>query len=171
MRPPTRPMSRRCEPMARHLHTATVVWQRGEGDFAKGRYSRRHVWRFDGGIELAASASPLVVPKPYAAEDAVDPEEAFVASLSACHMLTFVDLARHAGYVVDAYADDAEGELEKTAEGRSWVARVTLHPAITWSGDRPGADELDRLHHRAHDLCFIANSVKTAVSVEAPQAA
>lgn len=151
-----------------HLYHATVTWQREEGaDFAKGRYSRRHSWQFDGGVTVPASASPLVVPKPFAAEDAVDPEEAFVASLSACHMLTFLDLARRAGFVVDSYADEAEGVLEKDAEGRYWMSEVTLRPRIVYGGAAPDADEAARLHHAAHDGCFIASSVKTEVKVEA----
>ncbi|HET7717600.1 MAG TPA: OsmC family protein [Bauldia sp.] len=153
--------------MAEHIYRATVSWRRGEGDFAKGRYSRGHVWRFDGGIDVTASASPQVVPKPYAVEAAVDPEEAFVASLSSCHMLTFIDLARRAGFVVDAYEDEAEGVMEKNAHGKYWVSRVTLQPRITWSGEKqPSHDDLARLHHSAHEECFIANSVKTDVTVE-----
>ncbi len=153
--------------MADHLYRATVAWRRGDGEFAKGRYSRAHTWRFDGGIEVPASASPQVVPKPYAVEAAVDPEEAFIASLSSCHMLTFLDLARRAGFVIESYEDEAEGVMEKTPEGRYWVSRVTLRPRIGWGGDKqPGHDDLAALHHAAHEQCFIANSVKTAVSVE-----
>lgn len=156
--------------MAGHLYQATVTWQRDDGDFAKGRYSRRHVWCFDGGIEVAASASPAVVPQPFAAEDAVDPEEAFIASLSSCHMLTFVDMARRAGFVVDRYDDTAEGEMERLAAGRWWIARVTLRPRIVFSGDRqPTQADIDELHHKAHDACFIASSVKTRIDVEAPR--
>jgi len=157
--------------MAIHLYKATIEWRRGDGDFAKGRYSRVHVWRFDGGIEVPASASPMVVPKPYSDENAVDPEEAFIASLSSCHMLTFVDMARHAGFVVDAYDDTAEGEMERLAAGRWWVAKVTLRPRIVFAGDRqPAHDEIDAVHHKAHEACFIANSVKTEVVVEPPRA-
>jgi organic hydroperoxide reductase OsmC/OhrA len=152
--------------MAEHFYRATVAWRRGEGEFPKGRYSRGHSWRFDGGIEVPASASPLVVPKPFAVEAAVDPEEAFVASLSACHMLTFLDLARRAGFVIDAYEDEAEGVMERNAAGKLWISRVRLRPRITWSGKEPSQEELDRLHHSAHEECFIANSVKTDVSVE-----
>ena len=152
-----------------HLYHATVVWQRAaDDDFARGRYSRRHVWRFDGGIEVAASASPLVVPKPFSAEDAVDPEEAFIASLSSCHMLTFVDITRRERFVVDRYEDEAEGVMEKNSEGRFWISRVTLRPKIAFSGERlPTAADLERLHHAAHEHCFIANSVRTEVRVEA----
>ena len=154
--------------MVGHIYRAHVVWQRNPAeDFVKGRYSRRHLWRFDGGIEVAASASPSVVPKPWAHEDAIDPEEAFVASVSSCHMLTFIDLARRAGLVLDSYGDEAEGEMVKNAEGRLWMASITLRPNIVFSGERrPEPGELDRLHHAAHDLCFIANSVKTDIRVE-----
>jgi organic hydroperoxide reductase OsmC/OhrA len=156
--------------MAGHPYTATIDWRRDDGDFAKGRYSRDHVWRFDGGIEVPASASPQVVPKPFVGENAVDSEEAFVAALSACHMLTFLDMARRAGFTVDSYQDTAEGEMERLAAGRWWVARVTLRPRIAFSGERqPSAAELDDLHHKAHEACFIANSVKTEVTVEPPR--
>jgi organic hydroperoxide reductase OsmC/OhrA len=155
--------------MAAHVFRTTVSWRRGEGDFARGRYSRKHIWRFDGGIDVPASASPLVVPKPYAAEDAVDPEEAFVAALSSCHMLTFLDLARRAGFTVDSYDDDAEGLLEKNEGGRSWVSSVTLRPRIVYAdGKEPSESDLAQLHDDAHDLCFISNSVKTAVIIEPP---
>ena len=156
--------------MADHLYKATVAWRRGDGDFAKGRYSRAHVWHFDGDIDVPASASPLVVPKPFADENAIDPEEAFVASLSSCHMLTFVDMARRAGFVVDAYDDTAEGEMERLGAGRWWVAKVTLRPRIAFSGERqPAPADLDDLHHKAHEACFIANSVKTRIEVEPPR--
>jgi organic hydroperoxide reductase OsmC/OhrA len=149
-----------------HLYTATVAWQRGDDEFAKGRYSRAHSWRFDGGVSVPASPSPLVVPKPYADEAAVDPEEAFVASIASCHMLTFLDLARRAGFVLDAYDDTATGEMAKNAAGRYWVAKVVLNPKIVWVDKEPSHGELAKLHHDAHDLCFIANSVKTEVAVE-----
>jgi organic hydroperoxide reductase OsmC/OhrA len=156
--------------MAGHLYTATVTWRRGEGDFAKGRYSRAHQWRFDGGIELRASSSPFVVPRPFSVEDAIDPEEAFVASLSSCHMLTFIDIARRAGFTVDAYDDTAEGAMERIDAGRWWIAKVTLRPKIVFSGDRqPTASDLDDLHHKAHEACFISNSVKTSVEVASPR--
>lgn len=155
--------------MAGHVYKATIEWRRDDGAFAKGRYSRSHVWRFDGGITVPASASPLVVPKEFADEHAVDPEEAFIASLASCHMLTFVDMARRDDLVVDSYEDTAEGEMERLAAGRWWIARVTLRPRIAFSGARePTQTELDELHHKAHEACFIANSVKTRVDVEPP---
>ena len=150
-----------------HVYTATVAWARRDGDdFAKGRYGRDHEWRFDGGTTVPASASPAVVPQAYVGAATVDPEEAFIASIASCHMLTFLDLARRAGFVIDSYDDAATGEMAKTAEGRYWISAVTLHPRIVWVDREPGHSELQKLHHQAHDFCFIANSVKTAVSVE-----
>jgi organic hydroperoxide reductase OsmC/OhrA len=146
-------------------HRATVAWRRTAGDFAKGHYSREHVWRFDGGIEVPASASPAVVPAPWSVAAAVDPEEAFVASLSACHMLTFIDIARHHGFAVEAYEDDAVGVLGRNADGRRAITTVTLDPRIRFSGPQPSPDQLADLHHRAHEGCFIANSVRTVVTV------
>lgn len=144
-------------------HRATVAWKK-EGDFARKKYQRAHRWRFDGGIEVKAAASPSVVPMPWTAEDAVDPEEAFVASVSSCHMLTFLFHAANDGYVVESYVDDAEGLL---ADG--WIKEIVLRPRIEWSGEqRPGAMEIEQLHHRAHEDCFIARSVKTNIRVEAP---
>ena len=148
-------------------YTATIRWTRtGEGDFAKGQYSRAHEWAFDGGALVPASPSPHIVPAPWSDTAGVDPEEAFVASLSSCHMLFFVDLARRAGFVVDAYLDEAEGVLEKRADGKMAMTRVTLHPRVTWGGDPPEEATIADLHHRAHEACFIANSVTTDVTVE-----
>lgn len=148
-------------------YTAHVRWALAEGeDFRKGRYSRRHLVRFDCGIEMAGSASPHVVPRPWSVEDAVDPEEALVAALSACHMLTFLHVAREAGFVVAAYEDAAEGVLGKNAQGRWAVTRVVLRPAITYEGPCPDLAASERLHRAAHEGCFIANSVRTEVAVE-----
>ena len=152
--------------MAEHLYKATVSWRRGDGEFAKGRYSRGHTWRFDGGIEVPASASPQVVPKPYVVEAAVDPEEAFIASLSSCHMLFFLDFARRAGFVIDSYSDEAEGVLAKRDDGKMWMSRVTLRPRMEWAGDAPDEAALADIHHKAHEACFIANSVTTEVVVD-----
>jgi organic hydroperoxide reductase OsmC/OhrA len=151
-----------------HEYRATIAWRRAEGEeFAKGRYSRGHEWRFDGGIRFTGSSSPLSVPLPYSREDAVDPEEAFVASLSSCHMLTFLDIARRAGVVIDSYEDEAVGVMERIAPNRMAITRATLRPKIVFSGSAPDKAKLDELHHQAHELCFIANSVKTEISVEA----
>ncbi len=149
------------------IYTATIRWSRtGDGDFSKGQYSRAHVWDFDGGVSVPASPSPHIVPAPWNNPKAVDPEEAFVASLSSCHMLFFVDLARRAGFVVDSYIDEAEGMLEKRGDGKMAMTRVTLHPRVTWGGNPPDEAAIDDLHHRAHEACFIANSVTSDVRVE-----
>src|SRR4051812_44523797 len=148
------------------IYSATIRWNRtDEGDFAKGQYSRAHKWEFDGGLIVPASPSPHVVPQPWSDLHAVDPEEAFVASLSSCHMLFFVDFARRAGFVVDEYVDEAEGVLEKRADGKMWMSRVTLRPRVTWGSTAPDEAAIADLHHRAHEACFIANSVTTDVTV------
>ena len=148
-------------------YTATIRWSRGDApDFARGQYSRAHEWTFDGGHVMKASASPHVVPAPWNDPAGVDPEEAFVASLSSCHMLFFLDFARRAGFMIETYVDEAEGVLEKRADGKMAMTRVTLRPNITWGGDPPGEAALADLHHRAHEACFIANSVTTEVQVE-----
>ena len=148
-------------------YTATIRWTRsGDGDFAKGQYSRAHEWAFDGGHVMTASASPHIVPAPWSDPAGVDPEEAFVASLSSCHMLFFVDFARRAGLVVDSYVDEAEGVLAKGADGRMAMTQVTLRPKVEWGGDAPDAAALADLHHKAHEACFIANSVTSEVVVE-----
>jgi organic hydroperoxide reductase OsmC/OhrA len=149
------------------IHTAEIKWAARESgeDFLKGRFSRAHDVSFDGGIEVPASASPHVVGK-WAVEAAVDPEEMLVAALSSCHMLSFLHLARLAGFVVRSYEDRAEGLLEAIAPGRQAITKVTLRPKIEWAGAAPQKEALDRLHHEAHDICFIANSVKTEVTVE-----
>lgn len=147
-------------------YTATVTWARATNEpFTDNRYSRGHQWSFDGGVSLRASASPHVVPR-YSDPAGVDPEEALVASLSSCHMLTFLHLAAKAGLTVNTYDDTAEGVMTKSPEGRVWVSRVTLRPAVTWGGPAPDAATLTHLHHEAHEGCFIANSVKTEVLCE-----
>jgi organic hydroperoxide reductase OsmC/OhrA len=148
-------------------YTVTISWSRGEQAYTDGKYSRAHTWRFDGGVEVPASSSPHVVRPPMSDEAAVDPEEAFIASLSSCHMLFFLDFARRAGFRVDSYVDEAEGIVAKDAQGRMAVTIVTLRPRIGFSGDkRPAAEELDSLHHKSHEACFIANSVRTEVRIE-----
>lgn len=152
-----------------HLYTATVRWEREGQVFTDRRYSRAHQWSFDGGISVPASSSPLVVRLPLSKAEAVDPEEAFVASLSSCHMLFFLDFASRAEITVDSYVDEAVGEMGKDERGRIFVARVTLRPQLTISGDkRPSAEEIAALHHQSHEACFIASSVKSEVAVEAP---
>ena len=153
--------------MGKHDYTATVVWERKGAKFTDNRYSRGHEWRFDGGTVVPASSSPLVVPPPSSVAAAVDPEEAFVASLSSCHMLFFLYHAAKKGLVVERYEDAAVGTMGKNAEGRMAMLKVVLRPKITWEGRAASAEELEALHHHSHLDCFIANSVKTDVVVEA----
>lgn len=147
-------------------YEAEIVWQRGEQRFIDGRYSRGHEWRFDGGTVVPASASPHVVRAPYSVAESVDPEEAFVAALSSCHMLFFLHLAQKKGFVVDEYRDAAIGHMEKNAAGRMAMTRVVLRPQIRYAGPAPDAGTEAALHHESHELCFIANSVTTEVTVE-----
>jgi organic hydroperoxide reductase OsmC/OhrA len=149
-------------------HTATVEWNRNGQDFLTGKYSREHTWTFDGGARIAASASPSVVPVPFSNPALVDPEEAFVASISSCHMLTYIYLAAKQSFQVDSYHDDAVGVMTKNPAGVPWVSRVTLRPRIVYSGEKlPAPADEARLHHVAHEQCFIANSIKTQVTVAA----
>jgi organic hydroperoxide reductase OsmC/OhrA len=148
-------------------HTATIRWSASPGeDYAKGQYSRAHDWVFDGGAVVPASASPHIVPAPWSDAAGVDPEEAFVASLSSCHMLFFLDFARRAGMVVTAYEDEAEGQMIKGSDGRVRITKVTLRPRVAFGSEAPDAASLDALHHKAHEACFIANSVTSEVVVE-----
>jgi len=148
-------------------YRAVVDWTLRDGeDFPAGRYSRGHSVRFEDGPEVPGTASKHVVGAKWAAPGAVDPEQMLVASLSACHMLTFLHMARNAGFVVTSYRDDAAGVMEKNAAGRLAVTRVTLRPQIAYAGKAPTPAEADHLHHLAHEECFIANSVTTEVVVE-----
>lgn len=149
-------------------YRATVEWRRDGGAvFTDNRYSRAHTWRFDGGLAVPASSSPHVVRTPYSDPAAVDPEEAFVASVSSCHMLWFLLLAAKRGFVVDSYEDEAVGVMEKNERGKLAITRIALRPRIEFSGAKlPTAAEIDALHHKAHEECFIANSVRTAIAVE-----
>tara|TARA_R110000744_G_scaffold125723_3_gene231404 strand:- start:129 stop:638 length:510 start_codon:yes stop_codon:yes gene_type:complete len=146
-------------------HIATIEWKRTSDDFAYATYNREHTWKFEGGESVRASAAPAYQGDP----SCVDPEEAFVASLSSCHMLTFLALCTKEKLVVDSYIDEAIGYMTKSDDGRMSIAKVVLRPSITFGGDgAPAQQVLDDLHHEAHKLCFIANSVKTEVLVEAP---
>lgn len=147
------------------LYTADVFWALKDGeDFRAGRYSRGHTVSFDGGTSIPASASPHVVGK-WAVEAAVDPEEMLVAALSNCHMLSFLHVARLAGFVASTYRDHAEGVMETISPGKQAVTKVVLHPRIEWTGAAPDKVKLDQMHHDAHEACFIANSVRTEVTV------
>lgn len=148
-------------------HKATIRWKRTSEEFLQGRYSREHTWTFDGGATVAASPSPTVVPAPWSNPAHVDPEEAYVASISSCHMLTFLFLASNAGFQVDSYEDKSVGVMTKNEKGVPWVSLVTLNPRIAYGGARlPTSEDVARLHHLAHEQCFIANSIKTEVNIQ-----
>jgi organic hydroperoxide reductase OsmC/OhrA len=145
----------------------TVRWTLQQGDdFAAGRYRRTHLLSFDGGAKVMGSSSPSVVPH-WSDPAAVDPEELLIASVSSCHMLWFLDLARHDGLVVSAYADEPQGTMAEV-DGKTAMVRVALRPQIQFLGAQPTAERVESLHHRAHALCLIANSIKAEVVVEAP---
>ncbi|HEX9947688.1 MAG TPA: OsmC family protein [Allosphingosinicella sp.] len=146
-------------------YVATVEWRSG-GGFREGRYGRAHSWSFDGGALVAGSSSPHVVPAPMSDPAGVDPEEALVASVSSCHMLWFLHMARDSGLDVAAYRDEARGTMGKDERGKMAMTRIVLRPEIEFVGDAPAADALARLHHEAHERCFIANSLRTEIVVE-----
>jgi organic hydroperoxide reductase OsmC/OhrA len=150
-------------------HKAMIRWASSEDGeaFLKGRFSRAHTWRFAGGITRPASAAPSVIPAPFSDPAGVDPEEAYVAAIASCHMMSFLYVAMRAGFVVERYEDDAVGAMRKNERGAIWVGAVTLRPRIDFGGGtRPTPAEVEQLHHRAHEQCFIANSVKTEITVE-----
>jgi organic hydroperoxide reductase OsmC/OhrA len=149
------------------LYRATVDWRR-DGDFAARRYSRVHALSFDGGLTVPGTAGPANVNPRYSMEGALDPEQAFVASLSACHMLWFLDIAARAGFLVEAYRDEAEGVLAEGPTGKQMMTRITLRPLVSFAGERPTPEALAELHHKAHEECFIANSVTSEVVLDIP---
>jgi organic hydroperoxide reductase OsmC/OhrA len=148
-------------------YTAEVLWLREEQDFLDNRYSRRHVLRFDGGLEVPGSSSPHIVSLPMSDASAVDPEEAFIASLSSCHMLWFLSIAAKQKFRVDRYFDAAVGTMEENSEGKMAMTVVTLRPEVHFSGRLlPTRKQISQMHDEAHEQCFIANSVKTEVRCE-----
>ena len=150
-----------------HTYTATVSWKSDSPDtFAANKYTRAHEWTFDGGITVPASSSPHSVRLPYSVEAAVDPEEALVAAAASCHMLTFLWLAGKAGFNIASYGDNAVGEMSSLEDGRQWISRIELDPRIEWIGDAPDGEKLRALHHEAHRQCYIANSIKSEISVK-----
>jgi organic hydroperoxide reductase OsmC/OhrA len=151
-----------------NIYTATIRWSRrsDDGDFTKGQYSRLHEWAFDGGAVVPASASPHVVPAPWSHPEGVDPEEAFIAALSSCHMLFFLDFSRRSGWTVESYVDEAEGVMERGADGKIAITRVILKPRVEWKDEGPDPAALADLHHKSHEACFIANSVKSEVTIQ-----
>jgi organic hydroperoxide reductase OsmC/OhrA len=145
-------------------YKAIIKWQRTSPDFVRGKYSREHTWTFDGGATVPASSSPQVVPVPWSNPACVDPEEAFIAAISSCHMLSFLFLAAKQGFQIDRYEDEAVGLMTKNEKGVPWISSVTLNPKIVYSGDKiPASADTEHLHHLAHEQCFIAQSVKTEI--------
>ncbi len=148
-------------------YTATIKWRRDDQSFVDDDYSRGHTWEFDGGLSVPASSSPDIVPLPKSVAEYVDPEEAFVASLSSCHMLFFLAISEKNGYIIDKYTDNAVGYLGKNGQGRMAMTKVILRPKIEFSGDKqPTAGQTEKIHEQSHRQCFIANSVTAEVSVE-----
>lgn len=149
-------------------YSAKIVWEKSATEnFVDNQYSRAHSWSFDGGLTVAASSSPQVVPLPYSVEENVDPEEAFIAALSSCHMLFLLSIAAKRGYVIERYVDDADGLMEVDSSGKVSMTKVTLKVAISFSGGKqPSFSQLEKMHHLAHQQCFIANSVKTEVTTQ-----
>ena len=149
-------------------HTAVIEWQRGDQPFSDNKYSRTHNWTFDGGAVVRGSSTPsAMIPPPLSDETAVDPEEALVAAVSSCHMMFFLAYARKDGFIVDSYRDAAEGTLGKDERGKISITDIVLRPAVSWSGDKvPDAAQIADLHHRAHEACYIGNSVRSTVTVE-----
>jgi len=150
-----------------HEYRATVTWERGSQPFTDNKYSRGHLWSFDGGVSVPGSSAPSpMVPVPLSREDAVDPEEALVAAVSSCHMLFFLAFCAIKGFRVDAYVDEALGTMTKNEKGKLYISHVALKPVVTWSGDKkPTIEEIDRMHHRAHEECYIANSLRAEVEI------
>ena len=148
-------------------YSAKIIWKVDSPDtFTKGRYTRGHTWMFDGGTIVPASSSPHSVRLPFSVEEAVDPEEALVAAASSCHMLSFLWVASRKGFTAETYEDDAVGEMTKNDNVKEWISRIILSPTIVWIGDAPDNDQLAKLHHEAHELCYIANSIKSEVVVK-----
>jgi organic hydroperoxide reductase OsmC/OhrA len=147
-------------------HEALIEW-RSDGHFTDGSYSRGHSWKFDGGAEVRGSSSPHVVRPPMSDPAGVDPEEALIASASSCHLLWFLSLAQGAGLDVVSYRDQASGIMGRDERGRTAITRITLRPEIEFAGRQPDPEELQRLHHEAHDKCFIANSIRSEIAIEA----
>ena len=149
-------------------YTAKITWKGDSAEkFSKNQYTRGHEWLFDGGVTVPASSSPHSVRLPFSVEEAVDPEEAMVAATSSCHMLSFLYVAAKAGFNVESYEDNAAGEMTATPEGKLWVSKITLNPQIVWIGDKtPTADEVAQLHHEAHELCYIANSIRSEIVIK-----
>ena len=148
-------------------YTARIIWKSDSTEaFAKNQYTRGHTWEFDGGTTVPASSSPHAVRVPFSVEAAVDPEEALVASAASCHMLSFLWVASTKGFVINSYEDNAVGEMTMNDDGKQWISKITLDPQIVWSGKKIlTAQELAHMHHEAHEICYIANTIKSEIVV------
>ena len=148
-------------------YSAEIIWRRGAAEaFIDSRYSRAHEWRFDGGVVVPASSAATSVPLPYSKSENVDPEEALVAAASSCHMLSFLYVASRSRFIVDAYEDHALGTMTADERGRKSITRIVLNPKVRFSGPRsPDAAAVERMHHEAHEQCYIANSLRTEIAV------
>jgi organic hydroperoxide reductase OsmC/OhrA len=151
-----------------HKHEATILWARKDQPFVDNKYSRAHLWEFDG-VTIPASSSPAVLPVPLSSTDAIDPEEALVAATSSCHMLFFLAIAAKQGFIVDRYNDQADGVMGKNDVGKTFMSKITLRPKIEFSGiKQPSATEIAEIHHLAHEQCFVGNSLKSEITIEPP---
>jgi organic hydroperoxide reductase OsmC/OhrA len=149
-----------------HKHESSILWERRNQPFVDNKYSRAHLWEFDG-VKVPASSSPAVLPVPLSSTDAIDPEEALVAATSSCHMLFFLAIAAKQGFIVDRYNDQAYGVMGKNPEGKTFMSNITLRPKIEFSGTKqPSAEEIAKIHHLAHEQCFVGNSLKTEITIE-----
>lgn len=147
-------------------HTAKINWEKGEQVFTDGKYSRKHLISFDGGISIAGSANPEVVRPPLGAIDAADPEELVCAAIGSCHMLYFLDFTRRAGFNIESYEDNPIAIMGKNDAGKTALISITLHPKVKFIGDAPNHEQMHELHHKAHDYCIIANSLACPVTIE-----
>ena|SRR3990167_1855464 len=148
-------------------YVAEIIWARNGQDFLSNNYSRKHILRFDGGIDIPGSSSPHIVPIPFSELAAVDPEEAFIASISSCHMLWFLSIAAKRKFCVELYTDKATGVMEKNHQGKLAITLVTLKPEVQFTGEKtPTIEQINKMHHQAHNECFIANSVRTEIRCE-----
>jgi organic hydroperoxide reductase OsmC/OhrA len=147
-------------------YSATIEWTRKDAVFTDNKYSRAHHWHFDGGVSVLASSSPKVVPLPLSIEKAVDPEEAFIASVASCHMLWFLSIAAKKKFCIESYTDRATGVMQKNANGKLAITEITLNPFVQFIGEIvPNAETILDMHHKAHDECFIANSILTEIKI------
>lgn len=147
-------------------YKATIHWKRSGAKFLDHKYQRRHTWTFDSGLTMTAAASPHIVGESYTDPSAIDPEEAFTASVASCHMLWFLSLAAGRGFVVNNYMDNSQGVLEKNSEGKLAMTKVIIRPVVTFETERmPSQNDFLGLHRQAHSKCFIANSIKSDIEI------